>query len=155
MKFLLSVLALGLVSASAFADQSIVCHEINKSGSRKANGTSLKAELFFNQDGSLSKRAPNRIELKGFWKKDSGLGEKFEFLSTQQSKLNAENQWAHVFFNDAFDGGMVEYQLQFNQPILNRNFRDERAKLVAGVENNSSEPMPSWGVDLECNGYVN
>jgi hypothetical protein len=143
------VFSLVFFAGSVFADQTINCFEINKDGSRKVKGGSLKAELAFTSSGSL-KESESSITLKGFWKRGSQFGKNFTYLSASQSKPNAENSWAHVYFNDAANGEMVEYQLQFNSPILDQAFTRQRAVLAIGVENTSSEAMPSWGFPLMC-----
>lgn len=143
---LMKIAFVSLVSLSALADQTINCYEINKSGTRKAKGITLRVEL--NGTG-------NKVTLKGAWKKGSSLGKEFEYISADQSDEGVENRWTHVYFNDAHDGGMVEYQLQFEEALLNQKFSKKKATLAIGVENNSSEAYPSWGYDLECSGRVN
>lgn len=143
---------LALVSASAFADQSIVCREINKSGSVKVNGGTVKAAFAFKRDGSVDGKN-SRITLKGFTKRGSDAGLALENIHSNQSE-GARN-YTTIFFTDA-QVELLEYQLQFhNDAVLDRAFRGVRASLVMGIDEASTEPSPSWGFDLECNGYVN
>lgn len=155
MKTLLSALALSLLSTTTFAaEQTITCVEINKSGSRKANGGSLRAELNLNQDGSLSRRSPGRITMKGFFKRGAEVNRNVTDFYASESEPRGEVQYTHVSWNDR-NIELMEMQLQFRSRILGRELRNERATLVIGFEENSTEPMPSWGYDLECDGRVN
>lgn len=163
MKTPFSLLALSLFSpvsflafgGSAFASgQTITCFEINKSGSRKANGGTLRAELNLNKDGSLSRRAPGKIRLSGFFKRDAEVNRNVTDFYASESDPRGEVQYTHVSWYDK-NYELMEMQLQFESRILGRELRDERATLVVGFEENSTEPAPSWGYDLECDGRVN
>ncbi len=143
MKALLTV-SIFFLSAFAMADQTIHC---------TGNGTALKVFFGFNQNGTLSKTR-TEVKMKGFWEEGAVYGQEFEFISYNQSKKNAENQYTTIFFNDVANGGLVEYQLQFEEAVVKRNFRQIDATLVVGFENNSSEPYPSFGHKLSCSGRV-
>lgn len=154
MKTLLSAMALTLLSQAAIAEtQAVTCVEINKSGSRKANGGSLRAEFNLNQDGTLSRRAPGAIDLKGFFKRGAAVGTHITEFHADQAAPRGDVQYTNVNWYDSVNE-LMEMQLQFKQRILGADFRDVHATLVVGFEENSSEPMPSWGYDLECDSRV-
>lgn len=153
---LVSLFAFSLLAPAAqAADQVINCAEINQSGSRKANGASLRAELNLNQDGSLSRRSPGTIKLKGFFKRDADLARETKDFYVSMSDARGDVQYSHVNWNDA-NQELVEYQLQFKTRILGHAFRDERATLVVGVENWSSEDTgAAASFRLECDSRLN
>lgn len=153
---LVSLFALALLAPAAHAaDQMINCHEINQSGSRKASGASLRAEFLLRQDGTLARRYPGTIKLKGFFKRGANLGTETSEFSVGMSAPGADVQYSHVNWNDA-NQELVEFQLQFKSRILGRAFRDERATLVVGVENWSSEDTgAAASFRLECDSHVN
>lgn len=153
MKALFS-LALSMFSLSAMASQTINCFEVNKNGTRTVRGGNLKADLASSTSGSLNE-SKSRITMDGFWKKGAEFGKEFTNLSAEQSEPNADVSYAHLSFNDAANGEMVEYQLQFNKPIFGQRFSNLDAALVIGMENNSSEYYPSWGRKLKCSGRLN
>jgi hypothetical protein len=136
------------------AVQTISCFEINKNGTRLVPGGNLKAELIFSTNGSVNE-SKSRLAMEGFWKKGAEFGKEFKYLSASQSEPNTDVSYAHLSFNDAANGEMVEYQLQFNQPVFGQRFSNLDATLVIGMENNSSDYYPSWGHKLKCSGRIN
>jgi hypothetical protein len=153
MKKVLLSFGLAMFSLSAMAGQTINCFEANKNGTRRVNGSSLKAELVFTTRGSVNDNQ-SRITMKGFWKKDAEFGKEFTSLSAGQSKPDADVPYANLSFNDAANGEMVEYQLQFEEPIFGQRFSNLDATLVIGMDD-SSEEYPSWGHKLKCSGTIN
>lgn len=152
MKTTILALALSLASASAFADQKIHCQEINKDYSPRAKGIEIELALALNQDGSISQRRPTKIKLTRVFRKGSEYGAEFQDIYASQQKRGV--RYTHINFSDSIDG-VVEYQLQFKNPILGQRFDSELATLVVGVDQWSSEEHPqSWGYKLVCSGYT-
>jgi hypothetical protein len=144
MKIMLLVLA--FASAPAFAAQTIDCYEFNKDGSRSKRGGSVTIVL----DGEQGS-----VKMAGFWKKGSGYGYEFSNPHANWGTAVDGSEYGTIFFNDLFNGEMVEYQLQLKANVENRSFEKQKATLVIGLEETSSDAPPAWGYDVVCSGKSN
>jgi hypothetical protein len=141
------IAALILISTtSTFAVQSIVCREVTKAGKLRANGGTVKLNLEYNQDGSLS-RNKNSIKVNGFTRGDSDL-----LSDLTVNSINESDKTTTFFIYD--QEGMLDIQLHLNAPVANKSFRSERANFGIGSEDANPENYFGFGFDVICNGYL-
>lgn len=144
MKAMLVLLALW--SVPSFAAQTIECYQFNKDGSRSKRGGSVTIVL----DGEQGS-----VKMDGFWKKGSGYGYEFSNPHANWGTAVDGSKFGTIFFNDLFNGEMVEYQLQLEANLENQAFEKQKANLVIGIEETSSDAPPAWGYDVVCSGKLN
>lgn len=137
-----------IFSSAAFADQTIICKEVDESGKRVIQGAWIKAELVTDSNGEVD-RWKSLIKMKRVFKSESIFGSKFDDITLQQGRDIHGSEYALIMFNDAADFDLT-YQLEFDQKVLGEEFTQKGAKFFHGLESHSSEPSPVFSIDMKC-----
>ena len=101
-------------SLPAFAGQSVNCREVNKSGTIKQNGGTIKLSLETKRNGSLNEKE-STVKVTGFIRNHSdSVLSSMEIRSINESKANSENAYATLFLDSRNGGEMLDIQLLQN-----------------------------------------
>lgn len=132
----------------AFADQVILCRELNKDGSLRANGGKVRLELGLTKAGEVSYKR-SKVGVAGFEKKGSNLLADLSLSSIDEGRVIAtRNPYTTVFIDN---NGYLDIQLQFDQHVIGQNFRNVKAKFVIGSDDASPENSFAFGYPVSCN----
>lgn len=151
MKTLFSILVLAASTlAWSATGQNLVCYQLNKNGTLSKRGIQLYAMLKLKRTNPVQVNySKSAVQVDNFFKKDGwhyGAG----FTNpTGSNSASTSHAFAHLNFYDRADE-MIEFQLQFKRRAFGQSFKREKATLVVGVDNWSTEYTPSYGYDLYC-----
>jgi len=143
MKTFILFLSFLAISSTAFADQTIECHELNPSGSIKAKGIKLNLIMTTKKTGTVVVTGLKSLETMNINGSNEGTG------------LYTHKDYTTLFMTPTSEDHMLDIQLQFDAKILRKEFSNLRADFVIGSEDANPETGFSFGFVMACSGQIN